>query len=155
MGGAAFPYLWVPEWHPGGHGLHVHFLVGRYVKRALIREAWELAAQGAPGGRVDIRRLNDLPVGSGPLAAARLAALYAGKYVAKTFTDTTSRIRGLKRYDVAEGFRPKLVGLRGNSWVDVRSQAVALMGGQPARQWLSWVDADSWDGPPAGWFQWD
>ena len=26
------PYLWVPEWHPGGHGLHVHFAVGRFVR---------------------------------------------------------------------------------------------------------------------------
>ena len=27
LGGDAFPYLWVPEWHPGGHGLHGHFAV--------------------------------------------------------------------------------------------------------------------------------
>jgi len=25
----ALPYLWVPEWHPGGHGPHVHFAVRR------------------------------------------------------------------------------------------------------------------------------
>ena len=36
LGGEPLPYLWVPEWHPGGHGLHVHFAVGRYVKRSLI-----------------------------------------------------------------------------------------------------------------------
>ena len=27
--GRDLPYLWVPEWHPSGHGLHVHFAVGR------------------------------------------------------------------------------------------------------------------------------
>jgi len=24
LGGEPFPYLWVPEWHPQGHGLHAH-----------------------------------------------------------------------------------------------------------------------------------
>jgi hypothetical protein len=32
LGGDAFPYLCVPEWHPGGHGLHVHFAVGRLAR---------------------------------------------------------------------------------------------------------------------------
>jgi hypothetical protein len=40
LGGERLPYVWVPEWHPGGHGLHVHFTVGRYVRQSLIREAW-------------------------------------------------------------------------------------------------------------------
>ncbi len=39
LGGKPLPYLWVPEWHPGGHGLHLHFAVGRYVGHSLIREA--------------------------------------------------------------------------------------------------------------------
>ena len=38
LGGSPFPYVWVPEWHPGGHGLHVHFAVGRYVQQRLIEE---------------------------------------------------------------------------------------------------------------------
>src|SRR5439155_24193668 len=29
LGGGSFPYLWTGEWHSGGHGLHVHFAVGR------------------------------------------------------------------------------------------------------------------------------
>ena len=40
LGGNAFAYLWTAEWHPGGHGLHVHFAVGRYIKRSLIDQAW-------------------------------------------------------------------------------------------------------------------
>ena len=40
LGGAAFPYVWVPQWHPKDHGLHVHFAVGRFIKRSLISEAW-------------------------------------------------------------------------------------------------------------------
>src|SRR4029078_6847252 len=40
LGGGGFPYVWVPPWHPGGHGLHVHFAVGRYVSRGLIERSW-------------------------------------------------------------------------------------------------------------------
>ena len=38
LGGDRFPYLWVPEWHPGGHGLHLHFAVGRFIGQPLIRD---------------------------------------------------------------------------------------------------------------------
>jgi hypothetical protein len=58
LGGEAFPYAWVPEWHKGGHGLHLHFAVGRYVRRHLIEQAWGR-------GFVHIKLLGDLPVGSG------------------------------------------------------------------------------------------
>ncbi|MGH7735462.1 MAG: rolling circle replication-associated protein [Gemmatimonadales bacterium] len=37
--GERFPYLWVPEWHKSGHGLHVHFAVGRYVGVRVIDAA--------------------------------------------------------------------------------------------------------------------
>ena len=40
LGGDRLPYMWVPEWHPSGHGLHVHFAVGRYVPQTLIRRVW-------------------------------------------------------------------------------------------------------------------
>jgi len=55
LGGKPLPYLWVPEWHPGGHGLHVHFAVGRYVKRSLIERVWGR-------GRTHIKLIGDLPV---------------------------------------------------------------------------------------------
>ena len=64
-----FPYLWVPQWHPGGHGLHAHFAVGRFVPRRLIERAWG-------HGFVHIKLLDGLPVGSGALGEARLAARY-------------------------------------------------------------------------------
>ncbi|MFL6138518.1 MAG: hypothetical protein ACJ74O_12030 [Frankiaceae bacterium] len=67
LGGRAFPYLWVPEWHKSGHGLHLHFAAGRYIKRSLIETAWGR-------GFVHIKRLDDLPVGSTSLHQGRLAA---------------------------------------------------------------------------------
>ncbi len=59
LGGEPFPYLWVPEVHPGGHGLHAHFAVGRYIKRSLIEESWR-------HGFVHIKLLGDLPVVRAP-----------------------------------------------------------------------------------------
>jgi hypothetical protein len=69
VGAGAIPYAWVPQWHPGGHGLHVHFGVGRYVPRGVIGEAW-------PHGLFHIKLLGNLPVGSGRWAEARQTARY-------------------------------------------------------------------------------
>ena len=71
LGEGRLPYVWVPQWHPGGHGLHAHFAVGRFVPRKLIEGAWG-------NGFVHIKLLDGLPVGSGALGEARLAARAAG-----------------------------------------------------------------------------
>ena len=97
-----FPYVWVPQWHPGGHGLHAHFAVGRFVPRA--------ADRAVPGGTgfVHIKLLDGLPVGSGALAEARLAARYLARYVGRDVEDER-RLAGLHRYEVAQGFQPAKV----------------------------------------------
>ncbi|WP_407341382.1 hypothetical protein [Pengzhenrongella phosphoraccumulans] len=146
LGGAPLPYVWVPEWHKTDHGLHAHFAVARYVPKTLIRQAWGR-------GFVHIKLLGDLPVGSGPLAEARLAARYLSKYVTKTFTDDNARIPGLHRYDLAQGFQPPVLRLRGRSSDDVLGQASQLFGMAPAYQWNS-TDTEGWSGPPAIWAQW-
>ena len=148
LGGDAFPYAWVPEWHKTDHGLHLHFAVGQYVPRGKIERAWGR-------GFVSIKLLSDLPVGSGTLEEARRAAGYLGKYVSKSFTDDDARQRprGLHRFDVAEGFTPSSIGLVGTSPLGVLGQACELMGGWPRRSWSS-ADADGWQGPPAVWHQW-
>ena len=76
LGGEPIAYVWVPEWHPGGHGLHIHFGVGRYIGRSLIEGAWG-------HGFVHIKLIGDLPVGSGSLAEARLVGGYLAKYASK------------------------------------------------------------------------
>jgi hypothetical protein len=144
LGGEAFPYLWVPEWHPGGHGLHLHFAVGRYVKQSLIRDAWGK-------GIVHIKLLGDLPVGSGSLEEARLAARYLGKYAGKALDG--DRPAGLHRYEVGQGFTPQPVSISGLTLGDVIGQASERMGSAPSRQWHS-SKADGWQAPPACWLQW-
>jgi len=145
LGGESLPYLWVPEWHTTGHGLHAHFAVGRFVPRRLIEEAWG-------HGFVHIKLLGDLPVGSGPLAEARKAAGYLAKYVGKGFDDVT--VPGLHRYEIAQGFEPTSVKVRGKTLDDVLGQACEVMDAPPSYVWQSQI-ADGWLGPPAVWASWD
>ncbi len=59
----------------------MHFVVGRYVKRGLIEEAWGR-------GIVHIKLIGDLPLGSGSLAESRQAARYVAPYTAKAVDDS-------------------------------------------------------------------
>ncbi|MCU1677356.1 MAG: hypothetical protein JWM93_2114 [Frankiales bacterium] len=143
LGGDPLPYVWVSEWHKTGHGLHVHFAVGRYINRSLIAAAWG-------HGFVHIKLLSNLPVGSTLRDEARQAARYLSKYVTKSFTEHTP---GLHRYELAQGFQPSARVLLGTSVDGVLRQACAVMSGEPRLRWSS-SDADDWLGPPAVWFAW-
>jgi len=144
LGGKAIPYAWTSEWHPGGHGLHVHFAVGRYVRQRLIREVWGR-------GIVHIKLIGDLPVGSGALDEARVAASYLAKYVSKNIA--SERVPGLHRYEVAQGFQPEQVRLAGSSEQAAIAEASEQMGGPPSRVWRS-SEAEGWRAPPAYWCAW-
>ena len=145
-GGKPLAYVWVPEWHKSGHGLHAHFAVGQFIKRQFIEQAWG-------HGFVHIKLLGDLPVGAGSLSEARRAAGYLSKYVAKSFADPSARVLGLHRYDVAQGFRPLPVSLSGRSAEQVIGQACDVFGARPLVEWSS-SSVEEWQGPPAIWAQW-
>jgi hypothetical protein len=145
LAAGGFPYVWVPQWHPGGHGLHAHFAVGRFVPRRLIERAW-------PHGFVHIKLLGGLPVGSGTLGEARLAARYLARYVGRDLDDGR-RLAGLHRYEVAQGFQPAKIECYGASAEDVIERASRYMGSAPERVWLS-ASVEGWRGPPACWAQW-
>lgn len=141
--GEALPYVWVPEWHKSGHGLHVHFGVGRYVPRKRIEARW-------PHGFVHIKLLGDLPTGSGTLQEARAAAGYLGKYVGKSFGDGGG---GLHRYEVAQRFQPRAVRITADTEEEALNQASRLMRGPPSHVWSS-RSVDGWSAPPAVWAAW-
>jgi hypothetical protein len=144
-GGHRFPYVWVPEWHKTDHGMHLHFAVGRFIRRRMIESAWG-------HGFVHIKLLGDLPVGSGTLAEARRAAGYLSKYVTKAFSDN-DRPAGLHRFDVAQGFQPERLRLVGRSSDGLIRQASEMFGGPPVLRWSS-RDVPEWQGAPAIWAQW-
>jgi hypothetical protein len=141
-----FPYVWVPQWHPGGHGLHAHFAVGRFINRRLIERNWG-------HGFVHIKLLDGLPVGSGTLGEARLAARYLARYVGREVEDAR-RLAGLHRYEVAQGFQPAKIECYGESAEDVIGRASGFMGSGPEHVWLS-SSVEGWRGPPACWAQWN
>jgi hypothetical protein len=140
-----FAYVWVPQWHPGGHGLHAHFAVGRFVPRRLIERCWG-------HGFVHIKLLDGLPVGSGERAEARLAARYLAGYAGRDLGDER-RPPGLHRYEVAQGFQPEKILVYGVSGQDVIERASTLMRAAPERTWFS-TSVEGWHGPPACWAQW-
>jgi hypothetical protein len=140
------PYVWVPQWHPGGHGLHAHFAVGRFVPRGLIDRCWG-------HGFVHIKLLDGLPVGSGELAEARLAARYLAGYAGRDLADER-RPPGLHRYEVAQGFQPKKILCYGDSADAAIERASRVMDSRPGRVWVSSRE-EGWHGPPACWAQWD
>jgi hypothetical protein len=96
----AMPYAVVPEYHEDGH-VHVHCLVDRFVAKDAIASVWS-------HGFVDVRRFKR--ANGGARAAARRAAAYACKYVAKTFDqERADELRGRHRYEVGEGFQPTVI----------------------------------------------
>jgi hypothetical protein len=144
LGGERLPYAWTSEWHPGGHGLHVHFTVGRYVRERLIRQVWGR-------GITHIKRIQDLPVGSGAVEEARRAAGYLAKYVSKGLDEDPAP--GLHRYEVAQGFQPHVEVFAGESEVAVIAAASERMGGEPVQVWRS-STVEGWRAPPAYWCAW-
>jgi hypothetical protein len=143
--GEPIPYVWVPEWHPGGHGLHVHFAVGRYIRQAAIKEAWGR-------GIVHIKLLGDIPIGEGTLGEARKAARYLAKYVSKGLGH--DRHAGLHRYECAQGFQPRVEQIVARTWLEAVEAASERMGRWPELIWQS-RQAERWYGPPAVWASWD
>jgi hypothetical protein len=116
--------------------------VGRFVPRGLIDSAWG-------HGFIKIRLHGDLPVGSGARAEARRSARYLAKYIDKTFRAGS----GLNRYDLAQGFQPKIEALFGRTEVEVMALAVERMGEPPAYVWRS-LNQEGWRGPSAVWLSW-
>jgi hypothetical protein len=146
LGGGAFPYVWVPEWHKTDHGLHAHFAVGQHIKRGVIERAWGR-------GFVHIKLLGDLPVGAGRLEEARKAAGYLAKYVGKAIDER--RIASHHRYEVAQSFQPRVVPVYGRSADEaIEAASHRWMGGrQPTYVWSS-AQQREWKAPPAVWVSW-
>lgn len=141
---ADLPYLWVPEWQKT-NGLHVHFAVGRYVKRSIIESAW-------PHGFVHIKILTDTAESSGVVAEARVAARYLAKYVGKDLNNPT-KIAGLHRYDIAQGFKPIATKLFAPTLSEVMAQAQDIMKREQSYYWSS-NDEGGWSLPPAVYVSW-
>lgn len=68
-------WLAVLEWHPGGHGWHIHVVVNKFVPKQWIQSNWK-------AGFVDVRRITVKGDSSSRQAVSK-AASYLAKYVSK------------------------------------------------------------------------
>jgi excisionase family DNA binding protein len=91
LGAGRFAYVWVPQWHPGGHGLHAHFAVGRFMPRTLIERSCLLTTREAADVlRVHPRTVQRL-VERGQLDAIHLGA--AVSFDPQDVADLTARLK--------------------------------------------------------------
>ncbi|MDP1795050.1 MAG: hypothetical protein Q8K63_13025, partial [Acidimicrobiales bacterium] len=88
---------------------------------------------------------------SGTVAEARQNARYLSKYVGKDFD--AQRSQGLHRYDVAQGFKPKITAVWGRTREEAIDIACFIMRDAPEVVWFS-DEKQDWQGPPALWLQW-
>jgi hypothetical protein len=144
VGNGSFPYIWTTEWHKSGHGLHVHFAVGRFIQWRMIQEVWG-------HGFVWIALPGSARARAGVLAESRGTARYLAKYIGKDFAESDP---GLHRYDVAQGFAPRAHDLTDKTLEGVIGQATAVIGSRA--EYVSTSDAwENWFGPRAVFLSWN
>lgn len=116
----------VAEPHPEGHGWHVHYAAGQFLKVGVIRQCWARRSQSL--GRVHVQAPRR---GFGP----RRISAYLSKYLSKGIASEhqgafgcSYRPRGMHRYWVTQGFQPQRVRLQGWSIVRLRRWLDGRMG---------------------------
>lgn len=123
--GCAFPYVRVVATHPGGHGLHIHFLMPAPAA-VLFEASWTQ-------GHVNTRRLRGK-------RDIRKAAHYLGHDF-----DTND---GGHRYDVAQGFPVRKLLCRSHVGTQLYRFVTSRMGREPDQErsygpvWVGWWDLE-------------
>ena len=137
-GDRAFPYAYVLEFHPGGHGLHVHIAVPlHFVEKRWLEETWG-------HGFVNYRDPKPLRERDRRECARRLSG-YLAKYVAKNLGNAHEKHS--HRYEVAQGFG---VEFDRNSFKTL-GEASHWLANYPGERFVQVWDSNDevdWDGPP-------
>lgn len=138
-GGRAFPYLYVLELHPKGHGYHVHVAVpdGMFTDFFQLRRVWghgrirfDKAKRHHGHARDDARRL----------------ASYLVKYLVKSIDEHHER--GQHRYERAEGFDVKVIRRYFPSLREVRLYLSDRVENESFVEVWSDYEVERWRGPP-------
>ncbi|MGD0056206.1 MAG: hypothetical protein ABSC34_12320 [Acidimicrobiales bacterium] len=137
-GGGAFPYAYVLELHPSGHGLHVHVAVPlRYIDKHWLQETWG-------HGIVHYRDPKPLRERNSRERSRRLSG-YLAKYVSKDMS--SDHVAYEQRYSVAQGFNFEVKRSSFNTLVEARAW-ILLFRGEHFNEVWSYADDENWDGPP-------
>lgn len=146
------PALVVPEWHPGGHGLHLNLALGRWIDWRYIQRAWPHGNVKAPklrqGGRSGRRKLDAGTVASyitGYLS--RGASVEDGEMGKPGAVTGTPRPDGGHRYFVSQGHKPARYVDARQTLEDAEAFLSAYFGRPPSYVWRSWESEDEDDSP--------
>lgn len=139
------PLLVVPEWHPGGHGLHVNLALGQYIHWRHVQAAW-------PHGNVKAPRSREgASLGKRRLDPGRLAGYVAGYVAAGASVERgelgkpgavtgPSRRHGGHRYFVAQGHQPRRLQDAGATLDELAELLMGVFHHPPGFVWRSWED---------------
>lgn len=143
--GGAFPYVYVLELHPGGHGYHVHLLLQkRFIDWDRFGYMWGHGVVQYSDGNKSINRE------VGGRAQARMAASYLVKYASKDWDYGSGR----HRYERSQGFNERTVRRLFQTFQEAMYFVVAARGGEsPVIHHESYGMPD-WTGPPFLWQAW-
>ncbi|HEY5111468.1 MAG TPA: hypothetical protein VII67_03960 [Acidimicrobiales bacterium] len=134
----AFPYAYVLELHPSGHGLHVHVAVPlRYIDKHWLQETW---GHGIVHYR-DPKRLRERD----SRERSRRLSGYLAKYVSKDLS--SDHISGEQRYSIAQGFNVEVKRRSFETLFEANEWLWHFIGESFHQVW-SYLDSDVWDGPP-------
>jgi hypothetical protein len=137
-GGKAFPYAYVLELHPSGHGLHVHVAVPlHYVDKHWLQETWG-------HGIVHYRDPKPLRQRNSRERSRRLSG-YLAKYVSKDLS--SDHVAYEQRYSVAQHFNVEMERRSFKTLVEAKAWILLYRGEHFDEVW-SYADDDNWDGPP-------
>lgn len=149
-------YVAVPEWHPGGHGLHVHLAVRAWIPYQVINACWTWGLTETPRTNKQKRGVETLE------QCARYLAKYASKEIAvdegsgtEEGGEVKKRRKGQHRYfRSGDELGVTVERERYGSRIEAEGRAIAWFGGMPDYEFRS-EDAEPWDGPPLTFMGWN
>lgn len=140
-----FPYLYVLELHPGGHGYHVHLLLQeRFLDKHMMQRMW--------GAIVFFSRHDRDQNGNKVSAvnAARIAAGYLLKYVSKDWEAGS----GQHCYERSTGFNHPPRRRLCRSFAEARMWLRIQRLDAPVVALFTSAEVEDWHGPPVEWMAW-
>jgi len=132
-GGAASPYWYSPELHPGGHGWHVNFFISSRIEHADVEALWGQGFVWVTDFASSLRgpKGEPLRVTRSPREGLRRAAHYGCKYAQKDWSPEHVG-RQSHRYEVAQGFSP----VSESVWIEWAAEGEGIVGELvPSGEW--------------------
>ncbi len=151
--GRTFPYAYVLEKHPQGHGWHIHVACrGRTTHRALML-LWGNGIVWEDDGRGKASRWQ----GMASAIKARCIAGYLAKYLVKSMD--TDREKGARRFSTAHGFQPDEVRMGARDLREAEEALLLVAGPTVSALNVVWASPPAgpeslWKGPPTVTVEW-